>query len=234
MIRERVSAIRERMARAAEGAGRSPSEVTLVAVGKTQPAESLRAAYEAGIRDFGENRVQEAEGKSSSLRDLEGIRWHLVGHLQGNKARAAAGLFHVVHSLDSVDLGTRLARVALESGRVVDALVEVELGGEDSKHGLKARDVLETLRALQGAKGLRLSGLMCIPPPADDPERMRPFFRSLRALRDQARGEGLLQSAELSMGMSHDFEVAIEEGATLVRVGTAIFGERRPRPDPGA
>jgi pyridoxal phosphate enzyme (YggS family) len=229
MIEGRLAAVRERIARAAERAGRSPSEITLVAVTKTLPPERLREGFEAGIRDFGENRVQEAEGKVAALSDLPGVRWHLIGHLQGNKARKAADLFQTVHSLDSVDLGQRLARIGAERGRDVEALVQVELGGEESKTGLPAGELIPALRSLAGIGGLRLLGLMAIPPQVSDPEGARPFFRSLRTLRDEALAASLLAGRDLSMGMSHDFEVAVEEGATLVRVGTAIFGERKPK-----
>jgi pyridoxal phosphate enzyme (YggS family) len=227
MIASRVAAIRDRMARAAERVGRSPSDVTLVAVSKTQPAESLREAYAAGIRDFGENRVQEAEGKIAALADLPGIRWHLIGHLQGNKARKAVELFATIHSLDTVDLARRLDRLGIEADRMIDTLVEVEMGDEDSKSGFGATDVVSALRSLTDLRGVKLSGLMAIPPPSGDPGGSRPFFQSLRRLRDEALSEGLLHAPHLSMGMSNDFEVAIEEGATLVRVGTALFGERK-------
>lgn len=226
MIAERVLAVRDRIARAAERASRAPGEVTLVAVSKTHPAEAVRAAWAAGIRDFGENRVQEAEPKIAATADLAGIRWHLVGHLQSNKARRAAALFEVVQSIDSLDVARRLSRAAAEAGRTLRALVQVDLAGEETKFGLPERELAPTLEALQGAEGLRLEGLMLLPPFFEDPEGARPFFRRLRQLRDEARAAGLLAGGELSMGMSHDLEPAVEEGATVVRVGTAIFGER--------
>jgi PLP dependent protein len=226
VIAERVRAVRERIARAAERASRPPADVTLVAVCKTHPAEAVREAFAAGVRDFGENRVQEAEPKIAATSDLVGARWHLVGHLQSNKARRAAALFELVQSIDSVELGERLARAGEEAGRTLRGLVEVDLAGEASKFGVPASELLAALRALGGKSGLRLEGLMLLPPLSDDVEAVRPFFRRLRELRDRALGEGLLKAGELSMGMSHDFEVAVEEGATLVRVGTAIFGER--------
>jgi pyridoxal phosphate enzyme (YggS family) len=227
VIAERVAAVRERIARAAERASRPPADVTLVAVSKTHPAQAVRAAFAAGVRDFGENRVQEAEPKIAEMSDLAGARWHLVGHLQSNKVRRAAALFGLVQSIDSVEIAERLARVAEESGREVRGLVEVDLAGEATKYGLPEAELLPALQALRGRAGLRLEGLMLLPPLLDDPEAVRPYFRRLRALRDRALGEGLLAAGELSMGMSHDFEAAVEEGATLVRVGTAIFGERR-------
>jgi hypothetical protein len=226
VIAERVLAVRDRIARAAERASRAPGEVTLVAVSKTHPAEAVRAAWSAGIRDFGENRVQEAEPKIAATADLAGVRWHLVGHLQSNKARRAAALFEVVESVDSLDLARRLGRAAAEAGRTLRALVQVDLAGEETKFGLPERELVPTLEALRGAEGLRLEGLMVLPPFFEDPEGARPFFRRLRQLRDEARAAGLLAGGELSMGMSHDLEPAVEEGATVVRVGTAIFGER--------
>jgi pyridoxal phosphate enzyme (YggS family) len=229
VIAERVAAVRERIARAADRARRSPAEVRLVAVSKTQPVEAVREAFAAGVREFGENRVQEAEPKITASADLaaSGARWHLVGHLQSNKARRAASLFELVQSIDSLDLAQRLARVGEETGRPVHGLVEVDLAGEASKFGLPRAELFAALGALRGQAGLRLEGLMVLPPLLDDLETVRPYFRGLRELRDRAVGEGLLAAGELSMGMSHDFETAIEEGATLVRVGTAIFGERR-------
>ncbi len=228
MIAERVAAVRERIARAAARAGRQPKEITLVAVSKTHSPQAVREASAAGLRDFGENRVQEAEGKIESLGDLRaaGLRWHLVGHLQSNKARKAAELFDCVHSLDGAELAGKLGEGAAKQGRKLPVLVQVDLGGEATKFGLPEDQLFDLLRTLQGASGLRVTGLMTLPPFADDPEAMRPFFRRLRELRDRAIGGGLLAGSELSMGMSHDLEVAIEEGATLLRVGTAIFGER--------
>jgi hypothetical protein len=228
VIAARVAAVRERIARAAERASRAAGEVRLVAVSKTHPAEAVRAAFAAGVRDFGENRVQEAEPKIAATADLAplGLRWHLVGHLQSNKARRAATVFEVVESVDSLDLALRLARAGAETGRAVRALVQVDLAGEATKYGLPEAELLATLEALRGKEGLRVEGLMVLPPFSEDPEGARPYFRRLRALRDRAHAAGLLDGRELSMGMSHDLEAAIEEGATIVRVGTAIFGER--------
>lgn len=229
MIAERVAAVRERIARAAERASRSPADVRLVAVSKTHPPEAVREAFAAGVRDFGENRVQEAEPKIAATAELAaaGLSWHLVGHLQTNKARRAAGLFGLVQSIDSVELALRLARAGEESGRAVRGLVEVDLAGEASKFGLPEPELIPALEALRGRPGLRLEGLMVLPPFLDDASAVRPYFRRLRALRDRALAAGLLAAGELSMGMSHDFEAAVEEGATIVRVGTAIFGERQ-------
>ena len=228
MIADAVSAVRERIARAAARAGRSTDEITLVAVSKTHPPDAVRAAYDAGVRDFGENKVQEAIPKIEALGPLraQGLRWHLVGHLQSNKARRAVPLFERIHSVDSAGLAQRIDREAAEAGVPCSVLVQVELAGEASKNGLSESAVLPALEATRPLHHVRVVGLMILPPYADDPERMRPYFRRLRALRDFALERGLLQGRELSMGMSGDYEVAIEEGATLVRVGTAIFGAR--------
>jgi pyridoxal phosphate enzyme (YggS family) len=228
VIADRVTAVRERIARAAERASRPPGDVTLVAVSKTHPPEAVRAAFAAGVRAFGENRLQEAEPKIAATVDLaaSGLRWHLVGHLQSNKARRAAALFELIQSVDSPDLAERLARIGAEEGRRVRALVQVDLAGEETKFGLAEEDLLPALESLRTKEGLRLEGLMVLPPFLDDPEEVRPYFRRLRALRERAQAAGLLEGGELSMGMSHDFEAAVEEGATIVRVGTAIFGER--------
>jgi pyridoxal phosphate enzyme (YggS family) len=218
VIADRVTAVRERIARAAERASRPPGDVTLVAVSKTHPPEAVRAAFAAGVRAFGENRLQEAEPKIAATVDLaaSGLRWHLVGHLQSNKARRAAALFELIQSVDSPDLAERLARIGAEE----------DLAGEKTKFGLAEEDLLPALESLRTKEGLRLEGLMVLPPFLDDPEEVRPYFRRLRALRERAQAAGLLEGGELSMGMSHDFEAAVEEGATIVRVGTAIFGER--------
>ncbi len=227
MIAERVAAVRERVTRAADRASRPAEAVRLVAVSKTFPAEAVRAAFAAGLRDFGENRVQEAEPKIAALADLgpAGLRWHLVGHLQSNKARRAATLFDTVHSIDSLDLARRLARAGAESGRTLRGLVQVDLAGEETKFGLDESQLMPALESLRGEPGLGIEGLMVLPPYLEDPEAVRPFFRRLRELGERAAAAGLA-GRELSMGMSHDFEVAIEEGATMVRVGSAIFGER--------
>jgi pyridoxal phosphate enzyme (YggS family) len=232
VIAARIAAVRERIAQAAARAGRGAQEVTLVAVSKTQGPAAVREAFAAGVRVFGENRVQEAEAKAAGLLDLraQGLAWHLVGHLQENKARKAVPLFDLVHSVDGVDLGHKLARLSAQGGRTTQGLVQVDLAGEETKFGIPEKDLFAALERLQALPGLRLVGLMVLPPFFDEPERTRPYFRRLRALRDEANARGLLAEGRLSMGMSHDFEVAIEEGATLVRVGTAIFGERKGPP----
>jgi hypothetical protein len=230
VIADRVAAVRERIARAADRAGRRPDDVTLIAVCKTHPSSAVREAFRAGVREFGENRVQEAESKARELEALraEGLKWHLVGHLQANKVRKAVDLFDQIHSLDGAELGEKLDRVGAERGRAVRALVQVDLAGEATKHGIDEPGLIPLLDAVRGRNGLAVEGLMVLPPYFEDPAQSRPFFRKLRSLRDEAVGRGLLAGSELSMGMSHDLEVAVEEGATLVRVGTAIFGERSP------
>lgn len=188
----------------------------------------MRAAASLGHVDFGENKVQEAQQKIAATADLP-LRWHLIGHLQSNKARKASGLFHAIHSVDAVDLLDLIDKAAQQSGRSVEVLVQVDLAGEATKHGVPPDGVLPLFEASSRLTSARLVGLMLLPPAVDDPEQGRPYFRALRELRDRlraARGVPDRALAELSMGMSHDFEVAIEEGATMVRVGTAIFGAR--------
>jgi PLP dependent protein len=232
VIAERVAAVRQRIARAAARAGRQPAEITLVAVSKTHPPERVREAFAAGLRNFGENRVQEAEPKVEALADLhaDGLRWHLVGHLQGNKARKAAALFDWIESIDDPSLGLRLEKASAQLRRSLPVLVQVDLAGEKTKFGVPESRLFTTLEVLRGLKSVRVEGLMVMPPFQVDLEQVRPYFRRLRELRDQARRDNLLLGGELSMGMSHDLEVAVEEGATIVRVGTAIFGERGPQP----
>ena len=225
----RAGDILGRVGRAARRSGRAPGEVTLVAVSKTHPAALVREAAAAGLTDFGENRVQEAEGKAAELKDVSGLRWHLIGHLQPNKARKAVRLFDLIHSVDSAALVGRLERICAEEGRAsLDVLVQVDLAGEQTKSGASEAELPDVFEALRGCERLRCRGLMILPPFFEDAERVRPFFQRLRVLRDELRGRGAFGGAEgeLSMGMSHDYEVAVEEGATLVRVGTAIFGER--------
>jgi PLP dependent protein len=232
VIADRVAAVRERIARAAARAGRKAGDVTLVAVAKTHPPERVREAFAAGLRDFGENKVQEAEAKVAALADLAqaGARWHMVGHLQANKARKAVTLFDCIHSVDDTALARRLEKAAAEQGRRLRVLVQVDVAGEDGKFGLEEARLFPALESMRGLKSVRVEGLMGFPPYEQDPERVRPHFRRLRELRDAALARDLLLGGELSMGMSHDLEVAVEEGATLVRVGTALFGER---PAPG-
>jgi len=229
VIARRVAAVREQIARAAARAGRAPDDITLVAVSKTQPPDAVREAFAAGLRHFGENKVQEAEGKIAALEDLRaaGLRWHMIGHVQSNKGRRAAELFDAVDSVDDVTLAKRLERGAEQARRQLPVLIQVDLGKEATKFGLDEAHLFPTLEQLRGSKAVHVEGLMVLPPLADDPEEARPYFRRLRELLEQARGQGLVRGRTLSMGMSHDFEVAIQEGATQVRVGTAIFGERK-------
>jgi len=225
-----VAQVRERIAAAALRAGRNPSEITLVGVTKTHPAEDVAAAAEAGIADVGENRVQECERKKQSLEP--GIRWHLIGPLQSNKVRTALQLFDQIHTVDSPGLAQRIDRVAAELARgPFPVLIEVNLAGEPTKKGAKPDEVASLVRSVGGLSNLELRGLMAIPPPGVDPDDIRPRVGQLRELLDRSRSELSSASAiskfhELSIGMSHDFEPAIEEGATIVRVGTAIFGSR--------
>lgn len=226
-IRENIARVEERIAAACRRSGRRRDDVKLVAVSKTHPAELIRLAFEAGLRDFGENRVQEAKSKVQALADLDAT-WHLVGHLQSNKARLARELFEWVHSLDSLRLAEKLAQAAAPGDARLPVLIEVNLAGETSKAGVRAGEVAALAEQIAQLEGLDLRGLMVIPPFLENQEEVRPYFRQLRALaRDiEARILPGVSMHELSMGMSHDFEVAIEEGATIVRVGTAIFGER--------
>lgn len=223
-IASRLAEVRGRIARAAERAGREPSSVRLVAVSKRQPAEAVREAWEAGQREFGENYAQELAHKAEALAALDGLRWHMIGHLQSNKARLVAPHVAAVHTIDSPSLARELGKRAATTGRTIDALVEVNVARDPAKSGC-ALDALEpVLAAIRAEPSLRLVGLMTMPPYTDDPDAARPFFAALRELR--ARHGGAAALPELSMGMSHDLEAAIAEGATIVRVGTAIFGER--------
>ena len=223
-----LSKVRTRMAAAAERAGRDAAEIKLVAVSKTHPASVVRDAIAAGAVVLGENKVQEAESKIAEI-GRGAAEWHLIGHLQSNKARRAVQLFDVIHSVDSLELAQRLERICVEEGRAaLSVFVHVDLAGEETKSGVAEADLPQLAEFLIGCKRLRFDGLMILPPFFDDPESTRPFFKRLRATRDRLASTGAFSDGrgELSMGMSHDFEVAIEEGATIVRVGTAIFGER--------
>ena len=226
-IAVRLSEVRARIDAAARGAGRDPSSVRLVAVSKTFPIDTVRDAYAAGQRDFGENRVQEALEKIERSSDLD-IRWHLLGHLQTNKAKKAAAAFAMIQAVDSVDLLRKLDAAAAESGRTPELLIEVDLAGEATKFGVRPDEVPAIFEAAATCRAARVVGLMLIPPIPDTPEDARPWFRRLRELRDGwlAAGTPPGMLRELSMGMSGDFEVAIQERATIVRVGTAIFGAR--------
>ncbi len=222
-IRDRLLRVQDRIGAAASRVGRDASSVTLVAVSKAMPVDVIREAVEAGVTLFGENRVQEARDKIAVLPG--NATWHLVGHLQSNKAKLAVQLFELIHSLDSLKLAQVLDRHGQELAKPVRCLIEVNLGGEESKSGITEDGVRPLLEAAAGLRHLQIEGLMALPPFLPDPEQLRPYFRRLRTLRDKLQDEGF-PLAELSMGMTHDFEVAVEEGASLVRIGTAIFGPR--------
>ncbi|MCU1219580.1 MAG: hypothetical protein JWN42_777 [Candidatus Angelobacter sp.] len=232
-IADNVAQVRERIARAAARVGRKEDSIVLMAVSKTVEPDRIREAYAAGLRTFGENRVQEFEGKSTALSELKDAEWHLIGHLQSNKAKKAAELFHAVDSVDSLRLAEKLNQSGADSNKKLQVLIEIKVGEEESKAGIPLDSPeLETL--LQSAaklENLEIRGLMTVPPFTEDPEGARQYFRLLRDLRDQIAARKLpgTQMDVLSMGMSHDFEVAIEEGSTCVRVGSAIFGAR-PKP----
>ncbi|WPD19882.1 YggS family pyridoxal phosphate-dependent enzyme [Thermaerobacter composti] len=227
-IAERVAAVRERIAAAAARAGRDPGAVTLVAVSKSVPVAAMREAYAAGIRHFGENRAQEARDKFPAFGD--DVHWHFVGRLQTNKVKYIVRHCHLLHSLDRVALAQEVDRRASRCGRVLPCLVEVNVAGEATKAGLPPEKVIPFLQQVAGRPGLRVVGLMTVAPRADNPEEVRPVFRRLRQLLEEAaercRDLPGIEMRHLSMGMTDDFEVAVEEGATIVRIGRAIFGER--------
>jgi len=220
-IGDNLRTICARIANAAQRSGRDAAEIKLIAVSKTHSPAVLREAIDAGVSVFGENKVQEAEGKILEIGRGE-IEWHLIGHLQSNKARKAVQLFDVIHSIDSLDIAQRLERICADEGRdSLPVLIQVDLAGEETKSGIAESELPSLIEYLVSCERLKLIGLMVLPPFFDDAEATRPYFKRLREIRDR-----LLPGGELSMGMSHDFEIAIEEGATMVRVGTAIFGER--------
>jgi pyridoxal phosphate enzyme (YggS family) len=232
-IAENVAQVRQRIARAAARVGRSADSITLMAVSKIVEPERIKEAYAAGLRVFGENRVQEFEGKSTALSELKDAQWHLIGHLQSNKAKKATELFHAIDSVDSLRLAEKLNQAVVEANKQLEVLIEIKVGQEESKAGipLDSPELENLLRAAPQLANLQIRGLMSVPPFTEDPESTRPYFRLLRDLRDKIAARKLpgIAMDVLSMGMSHDFEVAIEEGSTCVRVGTAIFGAR-PKP----
>jgi PLP dependent protein len=234
-IADALRDVRARLAEAAQRAHRDPDSVRLIGVSKTFGADLVRAAAAAGLADFGENRVQEGLDKIAALADLS-VDWHLIGHLQSNKARKAAGAFAWIHSIDSVDLLLKVDRAAHEQGKRPRILIQADLAHEATKHGTDESSLRALVDAALVAPDVDLRGLMIVPPIPDNAEESRPWFRRLRDLRDAlvAAGVPAANLAELSMGMSQDFPVAIEEGATMIRVGTAIFGHRPPAPAPGA
>ena len=228
-IAENIENVQNRIKRAAEKVGRDAKEIKLVTVTKTVDVNRIKEAVEAGLRIFGENRVQEAQKKVASyeLRVTSGkIEWHFIGHLQTNKAKYAVQLFDMIHSIDSTALAEELNKQAAKINKIQDALIEVKLSEEETKHGVPKNELMELIESTKDMKNLNILGLMTIPPFFDDAEKTRPYFRRLRELRDVAVKNGY-NLPELSMGMSHDFEIAIEEGGTMVRIGTAIFGERK-------
>jgi PLP dependent protein len=232
-IAENIAAVCERVDQCARRAGRHSGNVALMAVSKTHPPERIREAYASGVRLFGENRVQEFASKAGALTDLAEAEWHMIGHLQTNKAATAAELFGAVDSVDSLKLAEKLDAAARALGKKLSVLIEIKVGGEPAKNGVvpNSRELEELLLVAQRLEGLEFRGLMTVPPYAADPGDARTYFRKLRELRDAIAGRKLpaIRMDELSMGMSHDFEIAIEEGSTCVRVGTAIFGERSKR-----
>jgi PLP dependent protein len=227
-IAANVERVRERITSAAERAGRRANEITIVAVSKTFPAQAIRAGYDAGLRHFGENRVQEWEAKRPGVANLDAI-WHLIGHLQSNKARRAAYLFHRIDSMHDLALAKRLDAAAAAEGKNLPVLIEVHMGDESSKSGVAERDLLPLAESIAPFAHIDLIGVMTIPPFLEDAEQLRPYFRKLRELRDEVSRHVGRTLPVLSMGMSHDFEIAVEEGATEIRLGTALFGERRPK-----
>ncbi|HEY2361034.1 MAG TPA: YggS family pyridoxal phosphate-dependent enzyme [Candidatus Angelobacter sp.] len=232
-IADNIAEIRKRISRAAAKVRRDPGSIVLMAVSKTMEPERIKEGYAAGLRVFGENRVQEFEGKSAGLTELTGAEWHLIGHLQSNKARKAAELFQAVDSVDSLRLAEKLNQAATEAGRKLGVLIEIKVGQEENKAGipLDSPELENLVRAAPQLANLQIRGLMTVPPFTDDAEGARPYFRLLRDMRDKIATRKLpaIHMDVLSMGMSHDFEIAIEEGSTCVRVGTAIFGVR-PKP----
>jgi pyridoxal phosphate enzyme (YggS family) len=227
-LEKNAAEVRGRIERAAQKAGRDASEIKLVAVSKTHPADVVREAIDAGLKVFGENKVQEAETKISELGRGQ-LEWHLIGHLQSNKVRKAVKVFDVVHTLDSIELAERLEQICIEENkRSLSVLAQIDLANEATKSGIGENELPELVKYLQTCERLKFDGLMIIPPFAEDVEKTRPFFRRLREIRDRLVQDKVFSNArgELSMGMSHDYEMAIEEGATIIRVGTAIFGAR--------
>jgi hypothetical protein len=227
-MKQRIQEILGRIEAAAARAGRDPAEVGLVAVTKTHPADAVRDAAAAGLSVFGENYVQEARDKIEALADLP-ISWHFIGHLQSNKAKYAVGLFDLIHSVDSVKLAGEIDKQAEKRGKVQEVLIQVNLGNEPTKSGTAEEDLETLCREAARFEHVRIRGLMTLPPFFDQPEKARPYFAALRRLRDRIAGLAIkgVQMEALSMGMTGDFEAAVEEGATWVRIGTAIFGERR-------
>ena len=223
---KRLESVLERLKSAAVRSKRSPDSIQLVAVTKNRAIAEIEEAVQAGITDLGENRVQEAEDKHRAV-TTGGLRWHLIGHLQSNKVKKAVRFFGVIHSVDSISLAQRIGRLAIEADKIQHVLLQIDLAGEDAKYGLPSHKLFGLLDEVSGLPGLSVDGLMVMPPWMDQPEKVRPYFRQLRDLGSEAKLRGYFTNEpKLSMGMSHDFEVAVEEGATMVRIGTALFGPR--------
>ena len=227
-MKERIQRLQERISQAAHACNRPASDVRLVAVSKTMPAEIVKEAIEIGMTDFGENYIQEAREKITTLSTYP-VTWHYIGHLQSNKAKYAVRMFDLIHSVDSLKLARELDKCARKNGKVQEILLQVNVAREDSKSGVYVEDTLQLLKDVAQLENVAVKGLMTMPPYFNAPDRVRPFFRALRQLRDRIINENIptVSMEELSMGMTGDFEAAIEEGATMVRIGTAIFGERR-------
>ena len=227
-MKERIKRVQERIREAARACNRSEESIRLVAVSKTMPAEIVKEAIEVGLTDFGENYIQEAREKITTLSTYP-LTWHYIGHLQSNKAKYAVRMFDLIHSVDSLKLARELDKCAKKNAKVQDILIQVNVAREDSKSGVYAEDTLQLLRDVARLENVAVKGLMTMPPYFNAPDRVRPFFAALRQLGDRIKNEDFpnISMEELSMGMTGDFEAAIEEGATMVRVGTAIFGERR-------
>ena len=225
-VKENFLEVKQIVEDAAKKAGRSPNEVIILGASKTQPVEKLIEAYEAGLRYFGENRVQEGIKKIEALKDYKDIHWHLIGGLQTNKAKYAVRHFELIHSLDRKELADELDKRAKKEGKVQDVLIEVNVGEEESKYGVKPENLEELFEYTLSKENINVLGLMCIPPYSEDKEASRPYFAMLRKMRDKLQDTYRKKLPHLSMGMSNDFDVAVEEGATIVRIGTRLFGER--------
>ncbi len=225
-IKKNVKKIMEIIKNTAKKCGRNENEIILLAASKTQPVEKLIEAYEAGIRYFGENKVQEGIKKIEALSNYKDIHWHMIGHLQTNKAKYAVKYYEMIHSVDREPLVDEIEKRAEKIGKIQDVLIEVNIGKEESKHGVYPENLKDLFEYVLKKEHIKVHGLMCIPPYFEDKEKVRPYFRKLRELKEELEMSFNVNLSHLSMGMSHDFDVAIEEGATIVRIGSAIFGER--------
>ncbi|MEN2986185.1 MAG: YggS family pyridoxal phosphate-dependent enzyme [Thermodesulfovibrionaceae bacterium] len=225
MLSEKISSIFKKISHVALRVGREPDDIKLIAVTKSQPVDKIKEAIDYGLRIFGENRVQEAKIKIAELKNFN-IQWHMIGHLQTNKVKDAVNLFEVIHSVDSEKLAKFIDKEAEKRGKIQRVLIQVKLSEEDTKYGIKEEEVEKLIEVCLNLKNIKVEGLMTIPPYFENPEDVRPYFKKLRQIRDELNRKGYDFIKELSMGMSHDFEVAIEEGATMVRIGTALFGQR--------